>query len=117
MKHFADTHSRSEDGRFITPLPKRVNTPNIGESRSQAVRRFLNLERSLHNSLQFTNFAEVIEEYLSLGHAEEVPIFDLQKPPEEVFYMPMHACRVQALEHDHKNQSRFRCQPKPEFYH
>ena len=91
MEHFTDTHSRSKDGRFITPLPKRTNVPDISESRSQAVRRFLNLERSLHSNNRFGDFAEVIEEYFSLGHAEEVPIIDLQKPPRDVFYMPMHA--------------------------
>ena len=77
MKHFTDSHSRSSDGRFITPLPKRASVPNIGESRSRAVKRFLSLERSLHNN-RFSEFAKVIEEYFSLEHAEEVPALDLQ---------------------------------------
>ena len=88
--------SRSLDGRFIVPLPKIPNVPNLGESRSQAVCRFLNLERSLHAKGKFSEFSEVVEEYFTLEHAEEVPVLDLQKPPEKVFYMPMHAVRKES---------------------
>ena len=34
-----------------------------------------------------------MEEYLNLGYAEVVPVADLQKPPKEVFYLPMHAVK------------------------
>lgn len=30
-----------------------------------------------------------MEEYLELGHAEIVPADDLNKPPEDVFYLPL----------------------------
>ena len=33
---------------------------------------------------------EVIQEYFDRSHAEEVPPEDLEKPPEQVFYLPMH---------------------------
>ena len=32
-----------------------------------------------------------MDEYFDLGHAETIPISDMQKPPHEVFYLPMHA--------------------------
>ena len=32
-----------------------------------------------------------MQEYLELGHAEPVPSKDMDKPPTEVFYLPMHA--------------------------
>ena len=32
-----------------------------------------------------------MEEYFELGHAETVPQADLNKPPQEIFYLPMHA--------------------------
>ena len=31
-----------------------------------------------------------MEKYLKLGHAELVPVADLQKPDNEIFYLPMH---------------------------
>ena len=32
-----------------------------------------------------------LKNIFSLRHAEEVPLVDLQKPPCDVFYLPMHA--------------------------
>ena len=37
-------HSCCKEGRLIVPLPKDPNAKPIGESRSQAVKRFLSLE-------------------------------------------------------------------------
>ena len=93
VDHFDKNHRRSESGRFIVPLPRKPQAKSIGESRSQAVRRFLSLERSLHAKGRFQEFSDVIEEYFEMQHAELVPTADLQKPPEQVFYLPMHAVR------------------------
>ena len=72
-------------------LPKKETAKQLGESRSQALRRFLSLECNLHSKGQFNKFGEVIQEYFDLGHAEIVPAEDLTKPPSQVFYLPMHA--------------------------
>ena len=93
MRHFEENHSRSETGRFIVPLPKNPHCKQLGESRSQAVRRFHSLERSLYAKGQFHEFATVMSEYFELGHAEPIPPVDLGKPPSETFYLPMHAVR------------------------
>ena len=93
VRHFADSHTRTKEGRFIVPLPKNPQAKTLGESRQQAVRRFLSLERSLHSKQQFSEFSAVMEEYMQMDHAELVPVADLQKPSREVFYMPMHAVR------------------------
>ena len=61
-----------------------------------AVRRFLSLERNLHSKNQFGEFSEVMNDYLKLGHAEVVPNVDLNKPPSEVFYLPMHTVRKES---------------------
>jgi hypothetical protein len=58
MAHFRDSHRRTEDGRFVVPLPRRRDVKPLGESRSQAVRRFLSLERSLCAKGQFQDFSE-----------------------------------------------------------
>ena len=97
VKHFQENHTRTASGRFMVPLPKKPCVKPLGESRTQAVRRFLSLEKSLHSRGQFKEFADVMEEYFELNHAEIVPSADLQKPPCEVFYLPMHAV--------HKEQS------------
>ena len=53
VQHFEANHSRASTGRFVVPLPKKGNVRPIGESRSQAVRRFLSLEHTLHAKKQF----------------------------------------------------------------
>ena len=49
LDHFQAHHSRTRAGRFVVPLPRKPDAKPIGESRSQAVRRFLCLERSLNH--------------------------------------------------------------------
>ena len=83
VQHFKDTHTRSDEGRFIVPLPKRPQSKSLGESRSQAVKRFLSLERSLYLKGQFQEFSTVMEEYFKMNHAELVPVADLQNLPKK----------------------------------
>ena len=54
-------HVRKQNGRFLVPLPKRVDDRTLGESRSQAVRRFLSLERTLNNKNRFKELDSVIQ--------------------------------------------------------
>ena len=96
VKHFEESHRRTPAGRFIVPLPKKPNPPPLGESRSQAVRRFLSLERSLRSKCEFDAFNSVIQEYFDLKHAEPVPDTDRDKPVQQVFYLPMHAVKKES---------------------
>ena len=91
VRHFKTNYSRSPEERFVVPLPRNPSAKSIGESRSQAVKRFLSLERSLTAKDRFKEFDDVIQEYFDLGHAESIPTTDLEKPVEDVFYLPMHA--------------------------
>ncbi len=90
-KHFQTHHYRKQDGRFVVPLPRNPEVKPIGESRSQAVRRFLTLEKSLRSKNQCGAFDAVIREYFDLGHAEPVPSNDFNRSQCQVFYLPMHA--------------------------
>ena len=96
VQHFCENHRRSSTGRFVIPLPRKPQAKIIGESRTQAVRRFLALERSLSSKNQFTEFSDVIEEYFEMGHAELVPATDLRKPMGQVVYLLMHAVRKES---------------------
>ena len=96
VTHFQTKHYRDQTGMFIVPLPRKQTVKPLGESRSQAIRRFLHFERSLHSKNLFSEFQPVIEEYFQKGHAELVPDADLLKPPHSCFYMPMHAVRKES---------------------
>ena len=91
VRHFNSHHSRTEQGRFVVPLPRKPGAKPVGESRSQSVRRFMSLERSLTLNSRFNEFEAVMQEYLDMGHAERVPLEDMNKSESEVFYLPMHA--------------------------
>ena len=90
MQNFIIHHSRTTEGRFVVPLPRKADAKPLGESRSQAVRRFLYLERSLHSKNQFKEFGTVIEEYFNLRHAEMVPLSELHNSHQLVYYFPIH---------------------------
>ena len=96
LNHFKAHHSRTENGRFIVPLPKDSEVKPIGESRSLAVKRFLNLERVLHSKGEFEVVDDVVQEYFQLDHAEAVPVLDLCKEHNQVFYLPIHAVKKES---------------------
>ena len=96
VDHFQRSYSNTETGQFVVPLPIKDNVIPLGESRSLAVRRLKTLERSLRSRSQFKEFADAVDEYLEMGHAELVPVSDLAKPCSEVYYFPMHAVRKES---------------------
>ena len=73
------------------------DTPLLGETRSQAVTRFLSLERSLRFKNEFSAFNDVMQEYFNMQHAELVPTADLEQPKTELFYLPMHAVKKESI--------------------
>ena len=95
VQHFGDSHSRASTGRFIIPLLKKKNVQPLGESRSQAVRRFLLLERTLLARRQFDRFDEVMSISI-LVMPIWFPSEEINAPTSEVFYMPMHAVHKQS---------------------
>ena len=84
VEHFKRNHSRVSDGRFVVPLPKKTSVSALGESRSQAVRRFQCLERTHHSKGQFDELSTAMKEYFENNHAELVPMCDLKKAVSEV---------------------------------
>jgi len=90
---FKTHHTRFTDGRFVVPLPRKPGVRDLRESRSQAVRRFFSFApwHSLHAKGLFQEFSNVIDKYFKLGHAEEVPPADIEKAPQDVFYLPIHS--------------------------
>ena len=89
MDHFKDTVRREPDGWYQVKLPRKVPTPELGQSRGAAQRRFLQNERSLAKKDQLPAFQAAVRDYEERGHSEIVPAADLEKPPNETFYLPM----------------------------
>ena len=107
IKHFETHYSRRSDGRFMVPLPRKPYVPQLGESRSQAVGRFLSFEHTLHSRGQFEEVKEVINENFEAKLAEEVPESHLDKPPHEVVLLT-HTLRTKRVKHHHQDQGGIR---------
>ena len=89
--HYLKTYSFiSSAGRYTVTLPRKEQDLTLGESRSQAVKRFCSYERSLQQKGQAQKLREGIQEYLDLGHAQLVTADELQTPVGDCYYLPMH---------------------------
>ena len=84
----------SSEQRYVVTLPKKPCIQDLGESRRQAVTRYIQTEKSNYRRNIRPQFQEGIKSYLSLGHAEEVP--PEEKPPAASFWLPMHAVLKEA---------------------
>ncbi len=90
LDNFQDSHRILPSGRFSVSLPRKESAPVLGESRSTAIKRFLMNEKALERKNQFSAFTDVLKEYLTLGHAEPVPLDELHLPASTTFYLPVH---------------------------
>ena len=91
-QHYAHTHLFSPPaGRYVVTLPRRESTLQLGESRSKALNRYIRNEQSLLKKGTWTKFQAVVQEYLSLGHAQLVTPQEMCTPVQQSYYLPMHA--------------------------
>ena len=90
VEHFLDTTYRGEDGRYVVQLPRKKSPPVLGESRSLALKRYTQNEKSLRAKNRWEEFSQAVREYGQLHHAELVPPEELHTAPPAVFYLPMH---------------------------
>ncbi|XP_076384105.1 uncharacterized protein LOC143261872 [Megalopta genalis] len=85
--HFIDHVKRDDTGRYVVALPCNAKRTLIGETRTQAINRFLSLERKLQRDASLREeYSAVMKEYLTLGHMSKT------KPQNaNGFYLPHHA--------------------------
>ena len=92
QKHFQETHEFSPAaGRYRVSLPRKIPTPVLGESRRTALTRFVRNEKSLLRKGNWEKFQQVVQEYISMGHAQLATPQELCLPDQFCYYMPMHA--------------------------
>ena len=90
-QHYKATHHYDENQlRYIVRLPKLDDPPTLGESKTQAVNRAKANERSLLKKDKWQSFQQVMNEYIKLGHAQEVSV-QMHHPQQQSYYMPVHA--------------------------
>lgn len=68
-EHFIKTTKRLADGRFSVRIPLKHSPKKLGDTRTQAERRFLALEKKLQRNPTFKKmYSDFIHEYIELGH-------------------------------------------------
>ena len=80
--------------RYTVTLPKKADLPALGDSRSQALSRYVINEKSILRREIWRPFQDVVQGYLDLGHAELIPSSEPQ--PTSSYYLPMHSVMKQS---------------------
>ena len=80
--------------RYTVTLPRKTNIPTLGNSRVQALSRYIHNETSIIRRKVYKPFQEVVQSYMDLGHAELIPSAELHQ--DTVYYLPMHSVTKQS---------------------
>lgn len=84
--HFVKTTTRVANGRFCVRIPFKQTPDVLGESYSQAKRRFLALEKRLHGNPTYKQlYHDFIHEYIQLGHMSRITAYSNLH-----YFMPHH---------------------------
>lgn len=85
--HYSKNTKRGADGRYIVRLPFRHEKIELGESRTQALRRFYSLQKKLNAKPEMKKeYHRVMQEYVELGH-----LLPVLSETDDGYYMPHHA--------------------------
>ena len=89
---YALTHSYDPIAeKYTVVLPRKPEELKLGESRSRALQRFHQAEKSLLRKGIWSTFQQVVQEYLDLDHARLCTPAELLLPPSESYHLPMHS--------------------------
>ncbi|XP_017791920.1 PREDICTED: uncharacterized protein LOC108573940 [Habropoda laboriosa] len=87
-EHFKANVARNEEGRYSVALPFSDKIDKLGESKRQAMKRLVSLERKLQQNQSIKQqYHAVIQEYLDLGHMSEVMV---DNTDHHGYYLPHH---------------------------
>ena len=89
-ENFFQSTTKVIDNRFVVKLPFKEEM-HLGENLTQAESRFKSLERRLDGNPDLRKrYSDFINEFISLDHMEDNPQEEINKPSNEVYYLPHH---------------------------
>ncbi|XP_031789007.1 uncharacterized protein LOC116417952 [Nasonia vitripennis] len=90
-EHFAKTHKRNTDGRYVLRLPFRPNRIYLGNSRPAALAALHRLEQRLKRCPSVNEkYNEFMEGYISRGHMKEKSTLASSSNEKPSFILPHH---------------------------
>ena len=88
---------RCADGRFSVSIPFNPEAKPLCDSFKLAQRRYLSLERRLEKQIALKDrYSKFINEFIDLDHLLIVPVDEIEKPDNEMFYLPHHCIEKEA---------------------
>nr|XP_003708045.1 PREDICTED: uncharacterized protein LOC100876067 [Megachile rotundata] len=76
-EYFKKTVTRNLDGRYIVALPFNEKLPQLGESKSKALKRLMSLQTKLQRDEQLSrDYQAVLQEYIDLEHMSEISTYN-----------------------------------------
>ena len=80
-----------EDGHYEMPLPLKSENVELPNSKELALSRLLRLRRRLTSDEQFRkDYSSFMQDIISSGYAERVPVEELSTKSKQVWYIPHH---------------------------
>ena len=80
-----------EDGHYEMPLPLKSENVELPNSKELALSRLLRLKRRLTSDEQFRkDYSSFMQDIVSSGYAERVPVEELSTKSKRVWYIPHH---------------------------
>ncbi|XP_076300572.1 uncharacterized protein LOC143218889 [Lasioglossum baleicum] len=90
-QHFKKHTTRDKKGHFVVSIPFNERVHELGESRTQAERRLLNLERKFRRNPDLEKqYKDFLREYIELGYMTKLETKDASRV-ENSFHLPHHA--------------------------
>lgn len=89
-RHFQENYSRDRLGRFTVSMSFGKDPKLIGESKQQAINRFLALERKFERNNELaTEYKKFLNEYVQLDHMLKIDVSN-ETPSSISYYLPHH---------------------------
>ena len=89
-ENFFQSTTNVFNNRFVVNLPFKEDM-DLGESLTQAESRFKSLELRLYRNPDLRKrYSDFINEFISLDHMEVIPQEEVNKPSNEVYFLPHH---------------------------
>ncbi|KMQ87531.1 hypothetical protein RF55_13163 [Lasius niger] len=93
--HFARTHYRHDDGRYVVRLPLKTPLPDLTATRRSAARLLEQMERRFAGDAHFCKlYCDFMREYEVLGHMSPAPSLLAAANPK--CFLPYHGVRREA---------------------
>ncbi|KMQ84489.1 bel12-ag transposon polyprotein, partial [Lasius niger] len=88
--HFASTHSRTAEGRYVVRLPFKSDAAGIGDTRTAAIRLLQTMERKFNQQPKFqVAYQDFMQEYELLGHMSRASATH-EADNQRIYYLPHH---------------------------